>query len=176
MYSEKRYQKYEDKGFSTPSGKVELYSKQLKDMGYSPLPTCTEPATSSDYPLVLSCAKNPYFHHSGYRQLASLRKLSPEPRVEVNPQTVAVFGLNEGDWIYIETGKGRIKQCIKLNAHLDPRVVFADFGWWFPERDEEQLHGWQESNLNMLTDSHSLAEPAVGSTYLRSIPCRLSEV
>jgi len=40
------YRKYEKKGFNTPSGKVELYSKRLKDLGEDPLPFYTEPPES----------------------------------------------------------------------------------------------------------------------------------
>lgn len=38
------YRKYEKEGFKTPSGKVELYSRQLKDLGFDPLPRYREPA------------------------------------------------------------------------------------------------------------------------------------
>jgi anaerobic selenocysteine-containing dehydrogenase len=177
LESEKRYRKYENAGFRTPSGKVELYSQRLKDMGYPPLPTYIEPpATSSDYPFVLTSAKSPYFYHSSYRHLESLRKRSPEPIVKVNPETAARLGLSEGDFVWIETHKGRIKQRIKFDRDLDPSVVFADFGWWYPEKGKESLYGWREGNLNVLSDYHSPAEPAVGSTYLRGFPCRLSKI
>ena len=175
LRSEKHYAKHKDNGFRTPSGKVEVFSQQLYDMGYSPLPVYTEPPASSEYPLVLTCAKSSSFYHSGYRQLASLRKRNQEPVVEVNPDTATRLGLQEGDYVNIATNKGSIKQRLKLNPQLDPRVIFADYGWWFPEQDNHNLHGWQESNLNMLTDADSPAEPAIGSTYLRGIPCRLSK-
>jgi anaerobic selenocysteine-containing dehydrogenase len=177
LKGEKRYRKYEDAGFRTPSGKVEIYSQQLKDMGYSPLPTYVEPLnTSSDYPLVLTCAKSPYFYHSAYRNLESLRRRSREPIVEVNPETAARLGLSEGDCAWIETHKGRIKQRIKFDRDLDSGVIFAEYGWWYPEKGKGNLYGWQDGNLNVLTDSRSPAEPAVGSTYLRGIPCRLSKI
>ena len=38
------YRGYEKKGFNTPSGKVEIYSQQLKDWGYDPLPSYRESA------------------------------------------------------------------------------------------------------------------------------------
>ena len=60
--------------------------------------------------------------------------------------------MKEGDWAYIETHKGQIRQRVKLNADLDPRVIFADYAWWFPEK-EAPGHGWKESNINMLTDN-----------------------
>ena len=173
---EKRYRKYVDKGFRTPSGKIELYSQQLEDMSYSPMPTYTELPFSPEYPLVLTCAKDASFNHSAHRQLESLRKLSREPQVEISPETATELDLKEGDLAYIETNKGRIKQRVRLNPSLDSRVVFAAYGWWFPERERNDLYGWQESNLNMLTDNNAPAEAAVGSTRFRGIPCRLSRV
>lgn len=177
LMGEKRYRKYEQGGFKTPSGKVELYSEQLKAMGYSPLPGYIEPpVTSEDYPFVLTCAKSPNFFHSAYRPLEKLRKLSWEPHAEINTQVANKLGLKDDDWVAIETNKGQIKQRAKLNPDLDPRVVFTEHGWWFPEMGRENEYGWRKSNMNMLTDINSAAEPAVGSTYLRSIPCQLSKV
>ncbi len=177
LQGEKRYRKYEESGFRTPSGKVELYSQQLQSMGYPPLPTYIEPPDiSSDYPLILTCAKSEYFFHSAYRHVESLRSASREPFVEVNPATAARLGLCEGDSAWIETHKGKIRQRIRFNSDLDPRVIFAEYGWWYPETGKHSLYGWNESNFNVLTDHCSPAEPAVGSTYLRGIPCRLRKL
>jgi len=176
LEAERRFHKFLEKGFRTPSGKVELYSKQLQKMGCRPLPHENDIPSSDDYPLVLTSAKSGYDHHSGYRQIEGLRRLHPEPIVNVHPQTASALSLKEGDWAYIETAKGRIRQKVKLNADLDPIVVFADFGWWFPEKDRSSLYDWRESNFNMLTDVNSPAEPAVGSTCLRGISCRLTAV
>ncbi|HXK53186.1 MAG TPA: molybdopterin-dependent oxidoreductase, partial [Hyphomicrobiales bacterium] len=38
-----RYRKYEEKGFKTPTGKIELYSTRFEEMGYDPLPHYEEP-------------------------------------------------------------------------------------------------------------------------------------
>jgi anaerobic selenocysteine-containing dehydrogenase len=42
-----REKKYEEKGFSTPSGKVEIYSEKLKSYGYEPLPVYEKPLESA---------------------------------------------------------------------------------------------------------------------------------
>ena len=36
------YRKYEDGGFNTPTGKIELYSTRLEEMGYAPLPSSAD--------------------------------------------------------------------------------------------------------------------------------------
>ena len=177
LKGEPKYMEHEKSGFKTPSKKVEIYSNQLGDLGYSPMPMFEEVSrfrfnTSEDYPLLMTNAKESAFYLSGYRQISYLRKITPEPLVELNPETAGRAGLKEGDWIYIETPKGRIKQKLALDPDLDPRVVFAAFGWYFPEKSTN-LFEWDQSNLNMLTENSAPHDPAVGSVELRGISCRV---
>ena len=83
------------------------------------------------------------------------------------------FGIEEGDWVSIETKRGMIRQMVKLSSDIDPRVIILSFGWWFPERKDLELSGWKESNLNILTDNGPPYEPAMGSTPLRAVLCRV---
>jgi anaerobic selenocysteine-containing dehydrogenase len=175
------YRTYEKEGFRTPSGKVEIYSQQLKDWGYDPLPVYEElpessyctPGLSEEYPLIFTSAKDPFYFHSAYRNMPSLRKLSPDPIVLVHPETASRFSIAAGDWVSIETKRGTIRQKAKLDSEIDPRVVILSFGWWFPERKDLELSGWKESNLNILTSNDPPYEPAIGSTALRAVPCRI---
>lgn len=172
------YRSYERKGFSTPSKKVELYSEQLKAWGYPPLPSPTQSSEeskelSSEYPLLLTSAKDPFFFHSAYRNIPSLRRLSPEPFLLIHPETASESGIEEGDWVAIETEIGSIRQKAKFDAEIHPKVVVASYGWWFPERKDLELNGWKESNLNVLTENSPPYEPAIGSTPLRAFPCRI---
>ena len=169
---------YEKKGFNTPSGKVEIYSQQLNEWGYNPLPSYQDLPESfllKEYPLIFTSAKDPFYFHSAYRNISSLRKLSPEPIILIHPDTATHLGIDEGDWVCIETKQGSIRQKAKLNPEIDPRVVVLSYGWWFPERNDLELSGWKESNLNLLTNSDPPYEPAIGSTSLRAVPCRISK-
>jgi thiosulfate reductase/polysulfide reductase chain A len=175
------YRKFEARGFSTRSGRVELFSEPLREMGIDPLPVFVEPRLTpfgapdltAEYPLVLTSSKNPFFFHASHRNIPSLRKLSPEPLVELHPETAAKLGLEEGDRVHIETPRGKIRQSLRINADLDRRVAVAAFGWWFPEKGLAELYGWQEANLNMLTDSSPPYDPAMGSANLRGIMCKV---
>ena len=175
------YRGYEKKGFNTPSGKVEIFSQQLKDWGYDPLPIyqelpespVTTPGLYEEYPLIFTSAKDPFYFHSASRNIPSLRKLSPGPVVLIHPDTASHFGINEEDWVAIETKRGMIRQKAKLTNEIDPRVIILSFGWWFPERKDLELSGWKESNLNILTDNNPPYDPTIGSTALRAVPCRI---
>ncbi len=175
------YKGYEKKGFNTPSKKFEIYSDQLREWGYDPLPHYQDLPESSnateeflkEYPLIFTSAKEPFFFHSAYRNISSLRKISPDPIVLIHPDTASRLGIDDGDWVSIETKRGAIRQKAKLNAEIAPRVVILSYGWWFPERKDLELSGWKESNLNILTNSAPPYDPAIGSTPLRAVPCRV---
>ena len=74
----------------------------------------------------------------------------------------------------IESLRGKIRQRAKLTVGIDPTVVAAQHAWWFPEKDEAG-HGWEESNVNVLTDdSFESCDPAMGANHIRSLLCRIS--
>ena len=174
------YKKPEEGCFKTPSGKVEIYSQQLADMGYSPMPLFEEVSRyrfepSADYPLLMTNRKEDAFMLTGYKHVEQARKHKRQPTVEVHPEVAEKLGLKEGEWVYIETKKGRIKQQLVLDRDLDPRVVFVSYGWWFPEEPED-LFQFRKSNINVLTDGDPPYETMVGAPELRGIPCRLSKI
>jgi anaerobic selenocysteine-containing dehydrogenase len=175
------YKSYEKKGFNTPSRKIEIHSQQLKEWGFDPLPDYQElpeslystPELFKEYPLIFTSAKDPFYFHSSNRNISSLRRLSPNPIVLIHPETASLVGIGEGDWVSIETKRGRIRQMAKLSSDIDPRVIVLSFGWWFPERKDLELSGWKESNLNILTDNGPPYEPTLGSLPLRAVLCRI---
>jgi anaerobic selenocysteine-containing dehydrogenase len=176
------HQKYGLKGFSTPSRKFELYSTLLKDWGYDPLPQFREPPESpfstpdlnKEYPYILITGRRlPGFFHSENRQVPWLRELHRDPVVEIHPETAEKEGIQQGDWVIIESPRGKVRQRAKLFAGMDPRVVSAEHAWWFPER-KDPGHGWDESNINILTDNaYESCDPAMGATHVRTLLCRI---
>lgn len=179
-----RFHKYRDKGFRTPTGKIELYATRLEQMGYDPLPYYEEPPESplatpqvaEDFPLVLtSGARIPFFFNSEHRQIRALRRAYPNPIMELHPETAAAHGIRNGDWVWIETLRGRIQQKAKVTEGIDPRVVHVEHGWWFPE-DKSPDHGVWRSNANVLTRSGPPYDPAMGTYHLRGLLCRIARV
>lgn len=179
----KQYRSYRSQGFPTPSGKVELYSSQLKEWGFDPLPVYYEPPETpysapelvKEYPLVLAFTnrKRDCYRHSSGRQIASLREKHPEPVTYVHPQTAERLGIASGDWVHIETRRGKIKQKAVLSPDIDPRVVVVDYGWWFPEGSPADLYGWAKSNVNILTDDRPPFNREMGSPNLRGLMCKV---
>ncbi|MBI4294906.1 MAG: molybdopterin-dependent oxidoreductase [Chloroflexi bacterium] len=170
FYDTLSYRQYERRGFSTPSGKVELYSKTLEQFGHSPLPTYREPSESPistpelarEYPLVLVAgARVLQYHHSELRNVASLRKGAPDPVAEVHPDTAAKYGIADGDTVLVETKRGSIELKAKTSRDVVPGVVIT-------------THGWSEANVNVLTDD-APADPISGLPLLKGPLCKISK-
>ncbi|MBN1547554.1 MAG: molybdopterin-dependent oxidoreductase [Syntrophaceae bacterium] len=180
LEGEKRYYHYKEKGFHTPSGKVELYSQMFKEWGFDPLPVYREPldllpinqGPPDDYPLILTSMKqSPYIHSRG-RQIPSLRNRHPDPIVKINSDTAEKLGIRDGDWVYIENSLGKVREKAALTPDIHPQTVIADFGWWFPEKKED-LHGWAESNLGTILDNNPPYAREIGSVILKGVRCKV---
>jgi len=133
----------------------------------------SEPGLAREYPLIFTSCKSAYSRHASDRNITSLRAQHPEPVVEIHTETAKELGIEDGDWVYIETRQGRIKQKATLTTGVDPRVVTVDYAWWFPEKGASELYGWKESNVNILTDRRLPFSPEAGSTNLRGISCKV---
>jgi anaerobic selenocysteine-containing dehydrogenase len=184
-----RHRKYAEdvggiqRGFATPSRKVEVYSETFLDHGQAPLPAYVEPLVgparpdlAERYPLVLTCAKLPQFCHSQHRGLPALRRLVRDPGVEIHPATAAARGIGEGDWVVIETPDGRARARARLSDSLDPRVACGQHGWWqgcaelgAPGYDAYSADG---ANFNALIGD-AAADPISGSVPHRAYVCEI---
>ena len=156
--------------FRTPSGKIEIYSQALADVGFDPLPSYLEPergpirgdkAFREKYPLILSVGnRNLYYTHSQHRQARALKKVYPEALTEMGPETAQRFGIEDGDYIVVETNRG----WVKMKARVDKRVL---------EGVVLVPHGWGgEANGNLLTDA-KCREPIMGYPDQKSLQCRI---
>ena len=168
-------------GFDTPSGKVEIYAEHFLDHGYEPLPDYVEPALGtggdadlSTFPLVLTGGKTPHFLHSQNRNQPSLRRHEPDPLVEINPETAAAHGIDEGDWVALTTPHGSLRARARFSAKLHPEVVSATHGWW-QACEALSLPGYPTAggaNLNAAIGNET-ADPIGGCVPLRAYRCRL---
>ncbi|MBW1763714.1 MAG: dehydrogenase, partial [Deltaproteobacteria bacterium] len=167
-------------GFPTPTCKVELYSTALEKAGYDPLPSHIEPSESyystpevaEEYPLLLSTGGRIAFHfHTQYTNLPWIRELQHYPQVQIHPDTARDHGIEEGDWVWIATKRGKIRQKAKLFSGMDPRmvVVQASFCYWEKRGAERVL----PSNANVLTSDEGPFDGPAGSVNMRALLCKI---
>jgi anaerobic selenocysteine-containing dehydrogenase len=177
---ETAYEKYRGAGFTTPSGKIEIFSAALQASGEPPLPEFRAPYSAAPgFPLTLTSAKTPLYCHSQHRNLAKLRRLEPDPVAEISPLTAAARNIGEGDWLAITTPRGRMRARAHLNTSLADGIVAARHGWWqaCPELD---LPGYDAldadgANINLAIGVEA-ADPVSGAAPHRCYPCEIEKL
>jgi len=171
IFNPMEYGKMREKGFNTYSGKVEISCKSLEASGYNPLPEYHDTEESirkkaelaKDYPLTLiTGSRVPMYVHSTLRNIASLRKLHPEPYVEIHPRLADELKVKEGNQVKVESLRGAVKLKAVVTDTILPQVVHLH-------------HGWEEADCNLLTDNVA-RDPISGFPALRSSLCRIRKV
>lgn len=178
----REYYQYKKRGFRTPSGKYELYSSAVEKTGGDPLPFWREfpespvscPELTEKFPFILTTGsrRQQYFISNG-RQIRSLRETARFPLVSMHPDTGEAQGIREGDWVWIETLRGRITQKAVFKPEMDTRVINCEMGWWYPEAGAPG-YGWDESNANLLTSGAEPCDPFNGAYQLRALMCNIN--
>ncbi len=182
-------------GFPTPSKKCELYLESMITLGrtgkpfspielepadqdYDPLPYYLEPVESPnaeiarEYPLVYTGGRVPYYHHNTLRNIPWLREMYPAPELWIHPDAAAKYAVEDGDWVWVESLRGRTRAVAKVTAGINPGTVFME-RFWAPENLNGPTHGWQEMNVNLLTKATAPFNDVVGTYTLRAFQVKV---
>ena len=162
---------YRLRGFRTPSGKVEFDADELRACGHDGLPTYREPAESPvatpelarDYPLVLtSGARNKFHTHSQHQYIERMRRAVGTATVEIHPADAAVRGIVDGALVSVRSPRGAVRFVAQVTEKIKPGVVHC-------------RHGWNDANVNELTD-HRHLDPISGFPAFKSSLCQVEVV
>jgi anaerobic selenocysteine-containing dehydrogenase len=166
---------YRDKGFPTPSGKMEFASsilqKHTAELGIDALPVYRPPRNSAeatpdmarDFPFILNTGSRlPMFVHSRTYRLAWTRSLRPDPAADVNPADARRLGIGQGDQIELATPSGSIRVLANITELGQPGVV-------------HMYHGCPEADVNTLLDPDYL-DPISGFPGFKALLCSVRRV
>jgi anaerobic selenocysteine-containing dehydrogenase len=171
--------------FPTASGKVELYSPLLEELGLDPLPSYVPPEreaapdpTRARYPLVIVTGdREKSYHHSRFRDQPWAMKVSPDPRLVMHPKTAKAQGLADGDWVRVELSgvEGHCHLKLKLSDAQPVDVVSTGMGWWRPSEPAPE-RGSLHVNINAALSYSGPYDPISGSSDVRGQLCRVERV
>lgn len=150
----------------TPSGKIEIFSKRLWDMGktwelpkgdtitalpqYSPTWEGAEDPLRGKYPLQLIGHHFKGRVHSSYADMPWLLAVAPQ-RLWINPVDAAERGLKHGDQVKVFNERGATLVPIKVTPRIMPGVVSLPQGAWYkPDAKGVDTNGC----VNILTKTH----------------------
>ncbi|MEW6211366.1 MAG: molybdopterin oxidoreductase family protein [Acidobacteriota bacterium] len=108
--------------FYFPDGKARFNVAQ-----YSP------PAEDVDdeYPIILTTGRVVSHFLSGTqtRRIGPLVDQYPEPRVEMHPRLAEKLAVADGDWVTVESRRGRVTLRAQVVATIRPDTVFIPYHW-----------------------------------------------
>ena len=168
-------------GTNMPTMKMEVWSTILESCidaealpAYeeSPLSPVSTPELFEEYPFNMTSGRRiPVYFHSEHRQLPWCREQWPVPRMEINPEDARELGLEQGDWVWIETPWGKVRETVDLFYGIKRGVINAEHQWWYPELHQAD-RGFKLSCLNIVNDQYA-QDPISGATQMRGLPAKV---
>jgi anaerobic selenocysteine-containing dehydrogenase len=124
--------------FQTPSGKCELYSARMAEMGLDPLPAFTPPYEFPEaapelarrYPLTLISSPAHQFLNSTFVNVSSLRRSAREPECLLHPIDAERRGIAVGARVVVHNDRGAFTAVARVEDTIRPGVVWAPSIWW----------------------------------------------
>jgi len=174
-------------GFTTESGKIELYCTAYESWGIDPLPFYKEPAQGptmvpelyKKYPLIMiTGARSHLYFHSEHRMIPWLREKNPEPYVEVHPETAKQFNVYDGEWVYLENDMGKVKRKVRISLRVHPKMVHTLHHWWKPELNgaEPDLFGVWDYQINKIIPGPQDSNSGFGGGQYKTTLCKISKI
>jgi molybdopterin-containing oxidoreductase family molybdopterin binding subunit len=146
--------------FSTPSGKIELYSEKLYEDGQA-LPVYLEPleapvsSEQKKYPLTFIQGHSRFRTHSMFSNVSSLLDMNPEPVVEINPKDAAARNISDNDRVTVFNDRARTTLKARVTEGVGSGVINITEGWWIDQ--------FEEGSVNHLT--HDVINPVQEKVY-----------
>ena len=148
---------WHDHVFPTPSGRIELQSKEaVRRWGVSEVPDYRAPDESAlddsgRFPLQMMTPNTKDRIHSQFGNLEMVGAKAPEPRLVISPADALPRGISEGDTVRVFNDRGQLRLPVALDFGLRSGCVVCFNGYWHGEgagvnvlsegRETDMAHG-----------------------------------
>ena len=154
--------------FGTPSGKIELFSKQLAEKGFDPVPKYTRHPQAPEGFLRVLYGRSPLHTFSRTTNNFMVNDLIPENYLWVNKKTAAKLGLANGVYVRLENQKGfkspgKIK--VRHTQRLREDCVYMVHGFGVHAKEMTRADNKGIGDEEMLTGY--TVDPLMGGTGMR---------
>ncbi len=161
----KEDEKYE---FPTASGKIELYSQELKDLGFDPMPEYTKHPEPEQGFYRLNYGRSPMHTFSRTANNPNLNDLKSENNLWVNPKVARIIGLKTGQEVWLKNQDGIIS-TFGIKVRVTERVrwdsVYMVHGFGHKEKQLSRAYGKGINDTELI--SKVAVDPIMGGTGMR---------
>lgn len=157
---------------TTPSGKIELYSEQLRALGLPPLPTYmpleegfdgeNRGSKNKDYPLMFVSPPNHNFLNSTFANVEKHQSMEKEPTLQIHPQDAADRGIEDGQLVEAYNARGVYALKAVVTDLMLPGTVVSQGLWWNANPSET---GTNKRRLANALTSSRIADMGGGATF-----------
>ncbi|MEH7389969.1 molybdopterin oxidoreductase family protein [Bacillus sp. JJ1474] len=114
---------------STPSGKIELYSEQMKREGYPALPTYIPIHKDEDFPFLFVPAPNHNFLNSTFSNNEKHVSLEKDPKLHLNHEDAHELDIVDGETVRVWNNRGECELKAAVGDLVLPGVVVSQGLW-----------------------------------------------
>jgi thiosulfate reductase/polysulfide reductase chain A len=153
--------------FRTPSGKIELYSQQLADNGFDPMPVFTPPDPVPNGYYRLNYGRMPAHTFGKTTNNPLLFQLAPENQLWVNPMIANEWALKDGEYVRLGGTNGVISNKIRVRVteRIGPDSVFMAHGFGHKSKRMRLAAGAGADDSELM--SNVKIDPIMGGTGMR---------
>ena len=150
--------------FRTPSGKVELFSEQLENAGYDPMPVFVEKEEVPNGFFRLLYGRAPQHTFTRTINNSMLLEVCPENEVWVNTKIARLYDLEDGSYVVLVNQSGVRSGRVKVNVtdRIRQDCVYMAHGFGREDRRLSKAFGRGASDNHLLTDY--VTDPIMGAT------------
>jgi len=131
----KPFRPFAEGNFTTPSGKAEFYSEQLKIAGLDPVAAFEPPEESrhtlaaKKFPLELLSRKADNFLNSSFCNTPTVAALEDTGLLEIAPADASARGIRHGDSVRAFNDRGDLVLRAHVNGSVQPGTVASHLNW-----------------------------------------------
>jgi thiosulfate reductase/polysulfide reductase chain A len=162
---------FEDLGdtspFHTPSEKIELFSQQLADAGFDPMPVFepTDEPPAGFYRLLYG--RHPVHTFAKTQNTPVLNELYSENELWLNEDAAKAEGVDHGEYVWLENQDGARSGPIKVKAtqRIRPDAVFMPHG--FGQKPKELTRAYARGASDTELQTRYALDPISGGAGMR---------
>jgi thiosulfate reductase / polysulfide reductase chain A len=157
-----------DHKFKTASGKIQLYSHELEEAGFDPMPVFTQHSEPQDGFYRLIYGRAPMHTFSRTANNPNLVALMPENSVWVNPQVAKIWGIKKDQYVWLKNQDGAISNFavkVRMTERIRWDSVYIVHGFGHHHKPLHFAYGRGVNDTELITNV--LTDPIMGGTGMR---------